>query len=159
MRMNSPRSEDVWQQVVAFVFAAADMKQAAAAAKALKGEQEGYLRHALETAIGTCYARPYGDNRGVGKIDKSKWAPVDDQQRGSHKFLLHWRKKLYAHSDYTPLIRDAFHRGGNEFSAPWVGIDQDMLEPIQVMCEAQARRFREKASELHESLSASESKS
>jgi hypothetical protein len=57
------------------------------------------IYYPLATAIFVLYARPFGDNNGVGMVS-SKYANYDSpEKRNFHEWLIHGRNKFYAHTD------------------------------------------------------------
>src|SRR5664280_1638346 len=57
------------------------------------------IYYPLVTAIFVLYARPFGDNNGVGMVS-SKYANYDSpEKRNLHELLIHGRRKFYAHTD------------------------------------------------------------
>lgn len=57
------------------------------------------IYYPLVTAIFVLYARPFGDNNGVGMIS-SKLANCDSpEKRNIHDLLIHGRDKFFAHTD------------------------------------------------------------
>ena len=75
--MNSPPDplEPLLREIRPLRFAVSDMRQTIAAAQTLAAEREnGDLRHALETAIAVCYARPWCHRGGFGAL-AARWLP------------------------------------------------------------------------------------
>ena len=66
----SPQTREQEQIALAL----SDMRQAAAAARLLEKQVDVHARRALETAISTCYARPWIASNNGGKL-KAKWRP------------------------------------------------------------------------------------
>jgi hypothetical protein len=53
---------------------------------------------AFETALVTCYARPFTKGSGVGPLQPDKWVPAG-QPRYLYDSLMSLRHKVYAHTD------------------------------------------------------------
>jgi hypothetical protein len=143
------RTEGLQKKRLTLFLAASDMDQAAAAAEALDAEKENVnLMRALETAIATCYARPFTDSSLVNRLKASKWvAPTD---RGLHDFLMDGRKKVYAHTDVesgrsagprqvTTVDGDVVTIGYRE---GWWSFPRELIPQLLDMCRKQAQCLR-----------------
>lgn len=154
-----PKLEGPLRDIGRFVFAASDMDQADAATEALAGERlNGHLCRALETAISTCYARPFTTSYGVGRLDRLEWGPeFDTPDWHLHDFLIRWRDRLYAHTDAT-IARQIFDvashlgDGQHEYSEAWLPMDREMLGPIGELCRVQHARFKAEAGRIQAEL-------
>lgn len=57
--------------------------------------------YAFWTAIVTCYARPFIDNKGVGVLPKAWRSFSDGRLQRAHNLIMKARNEVYAHSDIT----------------------------------------------------------
>jgi hypothetical protein len=136
------------------------MRQARAAITALLATTEDddvNLMLALETAIVVCYARPFTEGEGVGRLGE-EWAPEEDHDRAVHDELLYLRDKGGAHTD-KESGRDVIERfelhddGLTGFQESWQALDREVLRSVVIpICDQQERRFQEAAYELADQL-------
>jgi hypothetical protein len=129
-----------------------DMRQAAAAAGLLDRQLDVHGRHAqldiharraLETAISTCYARPWIDSKNTGKL-KKKWLPSAHSDRAIHKRLLKLRRKTYAHTDPAGGRKALVQLGPDNvlgIGEEWIPLRRAELPAIADLCDRQAARF------------------
>jgi len=144
------------KQQQAVLLAAADMEEAAEAAKALMTTDEGPLAFALETGMVTAYARPFtaSDLRVPRGFDELDYEP----DRRLHEELMTLRDKVYAHTDDESgreianynLTEDA-EAGTAEISylIGRIPIDRERLPLVIGLCERQEDRFKRAAIRLH----------
>jgi hypothetical protein len=159
-RMHESERNRLRKQLRLLRFAAGDMRQARAAITALLAtteEDDVNLMLALETAVVVCYARPFTEGEGVGRLD-AEWAPEDDHDASVHEELLYLRDKAGAHTD-KKSGRDVVERfelyddGLTGFQESWQALDRELLRTIVIpICDRQERRFQEAAYELAEQL-------
>lgn len=117
-------------------------------------------RHVLITGIIITYARPFGDNNGVGCLPK-KFSKFDDPHlQTTHEMILFSRKKLFAHSDALADYADRSGRknqllaltivanfGNDGMAAVRSQLTEPVLSPsvlpeIVALCEAVLRRLK-----------------
>lgn len=122
--------------------AEADMRQMAAAAKALQTAEGGDLSRALETAIVVCYARPFTSNE-IGPLER-EWVPTEPELRALHEQLITLRHKAYAHTDrdFRKLILQKDADGRTIVGEGWYGILRERLPLLIQLAVAQGRRFQ-----------------
>jgi len=85
----------------ALYFAQIAMRQARTGAELLDAnpDLEDLLYHCIATGVVTSYARPFGDNLGVSKLNR-RFSKFDDlNQQELHDVLLRSRDTIYAHKD------------------------------------------------------------
>jgi hypothetical protein len=145
----------------ALLLAASDFDQAAAAARALKGEQDDLgLMRALETAIVVCYARAFSTSNLLRLGAKHK--PADSLSDSLlHKYLEDRRDTTYAHTDPAggrrASLRFAAQEGQVvtvEWREDWIPFDRARIGPVIDLCARQALRFRTEAAEIQLRLDA-----
>lgn len=154
------RTEGLKKKRLTLLLAASDMDQASAAAQALDKETENVdLMRALETAIGTCYARPFTDSSMVDRLKASKWVAAGND-RELHDFLIDWRKKVYAHTD----VESGRSASGSQvttsdgrivtvgYSEGWWAFPRERIAPVVDMCRRQAQNFRTEALKIEAEL-------
>jgi len=75
-------------------------------AKLKSGEFDyDYNFHAKSATLIMTYAKPFGKNRGVGRLShKEVKCEINKDEKNVHKLLLKWRNKLYAHSDIEYIV-------------------------------------------------------
>lgn len=79
----------------ALLLGASDMRQAAAAARALEHEEDVDLARALETAMMVCFMRPF--TRSDLQVRDELWPTGEDRKRLDE--IKRHRDKIYAHTD------------------------------------------------------------
>jgi len=130
--------------------AAADMKQAIAATKALERESMDVpLMLALETAIVVCYARPFTSSS-LLRLSLDEYRPAQASLARYHDALYEMRDRKYAHTD-KDSERDASIRYGDAgesegassvgWTWTWTPLHRSWLDPIRTLCELQYERF------------------
>jgi hypothetical protein len=162
--MNSPPDplERLLREIRPLRFAVSDMRQTIAAAQTLAAEREnGDLRHALETAIAVCYARPWCHRGGLGAL-AARWLPSPGASRVIHDALLRFRHQVYAHSDgvgsdgrgiidvwqFLGFVRIPALGEFTHFTEQWYPIPREWLLLIIELATTQQRRFEEGLVEL-----------
>jgi hypothetical protein len=156
------RTEGLQKKRLTLYLAASDMDQAAAAAEALDKEGDNVnLMRALETAIATCYARPFTDSSMVDRLKASKWVAAG-ADRELHDFLMDGRNKVYAHTDagsgrgasgsqVTTANGEVVRVGYRE---SWWAFPRELIAPFLDMCGRQAHNFRSAALRIESELAA-----
>ena len=152
--MDESERNRLLKQQKAVLLAASDMEEAAAAARALVGIEDGPLAHALETAIIVCYARPFttGDRRvprGFDELDSESDASL-------HAELKKLRDEAYAHTDEgsgREIARYAITERGDGTAeiSYWearLPIERESLPLVISLCERQAERMKSAAIRL-----------
>ncbi|HYT68926.1 MAG TPA: hypothetical protein VEL51_21055 [Vicinamibacterales bacterium] len=141
--------EHLERQIQVLVLAAHDMEEVIAACDALDREEApSPLRDALATAIAVCYARPFSARNTVGPRLSKQWTPASGTpEREIHDWLLHERKKRYAHTDMW-AGRVVLHAGDLEN-----GFD-GLIEIKAPFPRERLIQIRERATCLHEQLMA-----
>jgi len=141
---------------VALLFAAVDMRQAAAACNMLEEEtSDPHRARALETAIAVCYARAFTEST-VRQLPARAFAPKKrSPERELHDVLMNLRQKVYAHTDLESgrslaklvieVEGDATHV---EHVERWHPLDSDLLNPIRELCNTQEERLRLEATRI-----------
>jgi hypothetical protein len=145
------------KQQRALLLASSDMDQAAAAARMLLGEENDEARaRALETAMATCYMRPFTTSD--LKIPDA-YIPTEDMGGFAHDHLKAQRDQVYAHTD---------ERGGRKIQdfrieiegeivqfkwlEGWVPFPRANLPFVIDLCERQAHRMRVDAALIQREL-------
>ncbi len=152
-------TQQLEQQIKTLLFAAEDMVQAAAAADALSAESDDVSKmRAFETALVTCYARPFTKGTGVGPLRPKKWVPAGKPRQLHHTLML-LRRKVYAHTDAdsgrSARIEPVTGSDGVvhlTIAGGWWAFPRDWLPDIVTLCVTQAVRFRQEAVKLYSKL-------
>ena len=148
----------------ALLFAAVDMRQAAAACDMLELEtSDPHRARALETAIAVCYARAFTEST-VRQLPAKAFAPKKGTpERELHNVLMNLRQKVYAHTDLESgrsLAKLVIEVEGDvahvEHVETWHPLDRDLLDPIRELCTAQEDRLRLEATRIVRALARGE---
>jgi hypothetical protein len=147
------------RQLRSVLLAAADMEEAAAAARELMPRplDDDPLSHVLETGMVVAYARPFKNSAlrvPKGFILGESDGPDDDL----HAELIELRDQAYAHTDegsgrdiadYKITEIDGSDVGEITYWISRFPIERDSLPVVISLCERQADRFRRAAMRLH----------
>lgn len=139
------------------VLATEDMRQAAAAARALKklraqagnspSDDQYHLIHVLETGLVVAYMRPFTERRKAKPLSVEEFVPK--KWRHFHIELRELRNKVYAHIDEHPRRDGDITHGedrttgvsGHGISVHTQGLSPETLDQVIAMCDEQAHRF------------------
>jgi hypothetical protein len=177
--MSDSEKNRLLNEIRALVLAASDMRQAAAAARALENEHQNVDRmRALETAVVVCYWRPFATANTV-RLDPGRSLPADEGGKRAHEILKTLRDKVFAHTDrvieidgrklrprdiarFEDLLGDLSEIDWSDpdsplmFTESWHPLDREALPAIVALAEAQEMRFGMKQRELEAELRALE---
>ena len=141
----------------ALLLAVSDMEQAAAAARALRDEDDGTLARALETAMAICYMRPF--TRSDLQVP-DEYVPTSGNDGDAHSHLKMLRDKVYAHTDKTSgrkiesfTIEIEGEIAQLSWREGWLPFPRANLPFVIDLCERQAQRMRIDAATLQLALS------
>jgi hypothetical protein len=152
------------------VLAAADMRQASAAARALQREhaaggddQRSELIRPLETGMTVCYARAFAATRRARTLP-DQFRPADGKERTLHFDLMEWRHALHAHisndprraGDVTAGFDPSTGLGGTMLSEHSMDFPPDKLDDVICLCNMQTARFQDGARRLVAEIDAPE---
>ncbi|MHB8469017.1 MAG: hypothetical protein ACYDCH_04575 [Gaiellaceae bacterium] len=138
------------------LLAAEDMRQAATAARFLKGlrvetgetmtEDQYHLIHVLETGLVVTYMRPFSRSHSFEPLTRDEFVPTN--WHALHEELKDLRNKVYAHIDDHPNRDASVTFGvastgvhGYAFNVNTVGLRRERLDEIVSLCDEQAAKF------------------
>ncbi|HEY2209865.1 MAG TPA: hypothetical protein VGH26_11320 [Gaiellaceae bacterium] len=122
----------------ALLLGASDMRQAAAAARALEHEQDVDLARALETAMMVCFMRPF--TRSDLQVPE-KFFPLGEDGEHLENIKAH-RDKVYAHTDteagrWAESVSYTFEGDGitMQFREGWNAINRAAVPDFVALCK------------------------
>jgi hypothetical protein len=97
--------EQMKRELYQLSVARADIRAAMEACELMleRSEDHDEPRRLLQTAMIICYARPFTDNKPLGRISNEWLRDLAPEQRGLHEDLLYLRKKAVAHTDLAEI--------------------------------------------------------
>ncbi len=146
--MDQSKRQRLQKEQRALLLGASDMRQAAAAARALEREQDVNLARALETAMVVCFMRPF--TRSDLQVPK-KWWPTGEDKKHLDGIKAH-RDKVYAHTDiaggrWAETVEYA--AGGGRirmhFREGWGAMDRAVVPDFVALCKRVEDDFMLKA--------------
>jgi hypothetical protein len=136
--VDSAKRARLVRQQHAVLLGASDMRQAAAAARALEHESDGDLARALETAMMVCFMRPFT------KSDlqvRAEFFPTGRDLEHLQNIKAH-RDKVYAHTDEEAgrwaeavLYTVEGSNGSMHFREGWNAINRAVVPDFVALCE------------------------
>jgi hypothetical protein len=132
------------QEQRALLLAASDMRQAAAAARALEHEADADLARALETAMMVCFMRPF--TKSDLQVPK-RFFPTGEDRDHLENIKAH-RDMVYAHSDdeggrwarpVSYVVGDG--QIGMQFREGWNAINRAAVPDFVALCERIEQSF------------------
>jgi hypothetical protein len=130
---------ELLKEQVALLLGASDMRQAAAAARALEHEQDVDLARALETGMMVCFMRPF--TRSDLQVPEKWWPTGKDREHLNE--IKAWRDKAFAHSDFAAgrwaeavsYGEDETGRFGMQFREGWQPLPRGAVSDFVALCK------------------------
>jgi hypothetical protein len=151
VRFDPAERGSLLKQQRSLLLGASDLRQAAAAARALEHEQDADLARALETAMVVCFMRPV--TRSDLRVPE-KWWPTGEDRKHLDEIRAHG-DKVYAHTDeeagrWAESVEYTVGGGhvGMHFREGWNAMNRAVVPDFVALCKRLEDEFMLTASSI-----------